>query len=44
MNSDATMMEYTVLMPKEGPNTFSEISTKMALMTNTEIPVDMPVA
>ena len=37
-------MEYTVLMPKEGPSTFSEISTRMAFMTKTEIPVEMPVA
>ena len=43
-NTEAMTMEYTVLMPNEGPNTFREISTRMPLMTKTEIPVEMPVA
>ena len=43
-NTEAMTMEYTVLMPNEGPSTFSEISTRMPLMTKTEIPVEMPVA
>ena len=40
---EAMMMEYPVLMPKPTPITFSAMSSKIALMTNTVIPVERPV-